>query len=287
MEQQPEITCHAQPLKSPHTHVCVNFDLFSRHMLNAMACCEMIYNKRGKPVNFRYIRVNEAYTRLTGLSDVAGKTVLDVLPSLKKDNPEIFEHYGKVARTGQPVKYEVHVKSLNIWLKVSAHCPQKGYFISIFENISHLKNAIEEIAHQKDQLYKTNLALSLLIEQISFEKQKIKNDFSRQIAQNVSPLVDKIKLHEQKNRYVDLLKDNLHKIIQDTDIPAQKARLGNLSAREMEVCQMIKNHLSSKEISSLIGISVQTVCKHRRNIRKKFGITNQDINLATFLYHLT
>ncbi|MHC4453627.1 MAG: helix-turn-helix transcriptional regulator [Planctomycetota bacterium] len=55
------------------------------------------------------------------------------------------------------------------------------------------------------------------------------------------------------------------------------------TAKEIEVCNMIKNGLTSKEIASLLNISFLTIEKHRVNIRRKLGIINKDINLTSFL----
>ena len=59
-----------------------------------------------------------------------------------------------------------------------------------------------------------------------------------------------------------------------------------LTPREIEICNMIKNNLSSKEIAELLFISVKSVEWHRYNIRRKFGILNQKINLTIFLKDL-
>jgi len=59
-----------------------------------------------------------------------------------------------------------------------------------------------------------------------------------------------------------------------------------LTPREIEICNMVKGGLASKEISNLLNISCQTVEKHRKNIRHKLGISNKDINLTSFLQKL-
>jgi DNA-binding CsgD family transcriptional regulator len=41
--------------------------------------------------------------------------------------------------------------------------------------------------------------------------------------------------------------------------------------------------LTSKQIAQLLTISYETVEKHRRNIRRKVGITGKKINLTSFL----
>jgi DNA-binding CsgD family transcriptional regulator len=59
-----------------------------------------------------------------------------------------------------------------------------------------------------------------------------------------------------------------------------------LTPREIEICNMVKSDITSKEISKLLNISPQTIVKHRKNIRKKLGISNKNINLTSFLHEL-
>ncbi|XVJ67340.1 MAG: response regulator transcription factor [Lacibacter sp.] len=47
-----------------------------------------------------------------------------------------------------------------------------------------------------------------------------------------------------------------------------------LSARELEIIKLIKNGLSSKEISTELNISLKTVEVHRHNILKKLNLKN-------------
>ena len=60
----------------------------------------------------------------------------------------------------------------------------------------------------------------------------------------------------------------------------------NLTPKEVQICNMIKRGLSSKEIAAFLGISIFTVGRHRHNIRKKIKITNKKDNLNTFLHGL-
>jgi len=46
---------------------------------------------------------------------------------------------------------------------------------------------------------------------------------------------------------------------------------------------MIRNGMRTKEIAQTRGISAATTNRHRENIRRKLKITNDDVNLATYL----
>ena len=79
-------------------------------MLDGYACCEMLYED-GKPHDFIYLDVNPAFERLTGLAGVVGKKVSELIPGIREANPELFDIYGRVVRTGKPEN------SRPIWLR--------------------------------------------------------------------------------------------------------------------------------------------------------------------------
>lgn len=121
------------------------------NMLHGFAYCKMIY-KNGKPHDFTYLKVNKAFEELTGLKNVEGKKISEVIPGVLKNDPKIIELYGKVASTGIPGKFEIYVESLSDWYMVSVQSPKKDYFVAIFDVITEQKNAEEKLQYNKDNL---------------------------------------------------------------------------------------------------------------------------------------
>jgi len=99
----------------------------------------------------------------------------------------------------------------------------------------------------------------------------------------VSPILKKLVIEKAPLKYVDLLQYHLRKLTSSFGNKITEKNL-NLTPREIEICNMIKGGLASKEISNLLSISYRTVEKHRRNIRQKIGISNKNINLTSFLH---
>ena len=83
--------------------------------------------------------MNPAFQRLTGLRDVVGKRISEILPSTAQDTPELLEVYGRVAATGQPDEFEIDFKPLGRFYHVSAFCPAHEHFVAVFEDVTQRK----------------------------------------------------------------------------------------------------------------------------------------------------
>jgi PAS domain S-box-containing protein len=114
------------------------------NMLDGYAFCRMLFD-HDQPQDFIYIEVNTRFEELTGLMNVVGKKVSEVIPGIKESNPELFEIYGRVASTGEPERFETFVESLGIWFSISVYSPAREYFVAVFDNITERKQAEEAL----------------------------------------------------------------------------------------------------------------------------------------------
>lgn len=62
-----------------------------------------------------------------------------------------------------------------------------------------------------------------------------------------------------------------------------KDKYPDLTPTELKLCAFLRLNMSSKEISSLTGITVKSVEVMRARLRKKLNISNTDINLISYL----
>ena len=116
------------------------------NMMNGFAYCRMTFDG-DTPQDFIYLSVNEAFTRQTGLNDVIGKRVSEVIPGIRKSDPGLFELYGRVAMTGNPEELEMYVESLEQWYWISVYSPAKEHFVAVFDVITTRKrNEVEREA---------------------------------------------------------------------------------------------------------------------------------------------
>ncbi len=111
--------------------------------------CEMLFNENGEPADYRFLKVNSVFERLTGLKQATGKTARELVPNLEAD---WFKIYGKVVRTGEGVRFENKSIALNCWFDVSAFCiGESNQFAILFTNISERKKFEQELRESEEQ----------------------------------------------------------------------------------------------------------------------------------------
>lgn len=122
-------------------------------MMNGVAYHRMLY-EGDRPVDYVYLDANPAFERLTGLKNVIGKKVTEVIPGIRESSPELFEIYGRVARSGNPEAFESCVKTMGVWFSIAVFSPRRDHFVVVFDNITERRKATEELkaANEESQL---------------------------------------------------------------------------------------------------------------------------------------
>ena len=121
------------------------------YMCNGYAYCQMIIDE-GHPVDFMFEEVNEGYEKITGLSNVAGRRITDVLPGIAESDPDFLEKQRRVTETGMPDHFDINLKALNKWLSCSLYSPEKGYTVTIIEDITDRKEAERQLQQRWSDL---------------------------------------------------------------------------------------------------------------------------------------
>ena len=112
-----------------------NYRTLFREMLEGFALHEIICDGQGNPADYRFLAVNPAFERMTGLTadELVGRTVLEVLPGTER---HWIETYGKVALTGEPVFFENYSAELKKHFEVTAFRPAPNQFACMFADIT-------------------------------------------------------------------------------------------------------------------------------------------------------
>jgi PAS domain S-box-containing protein len=81
------------------------------------AVIELIYNVAGAPVDYRFLEVNAAFERHTGLVRATGRRIREIS---SQHEEHWFQTYGRVAQTGQAIRFQSHAAALRRWFDVYA-----------------------------------------------------------------------------------------------------------------------------------------------------------------------
>ncbi len=117
----------------------------------AFCVIEVIFDEGGGPVDYRFVVVNEAYEDHTGFSDVVGKTIREVLPSVDRSGIETF---AQVARAREPVRFVHESQPLHRWYDVYAWPlgrPGNDRVAVHFTDITDRKHADDELRYRSEQ----------------------------------------------------------------------------------------------------------------------------------------
>ena len=113
-------------------------------MTEGFALQEVICDEAGRPSDFRFLDVNPAFERLTGLkgADVIGRTHNEVVPG---DDPAWTRAFGEVALTGAPAHLENYSPALKRYYEAYAYRPAPRQFAVLFTDISERKRKEEQV----------------------------------------------------------------------------------------------------------------------------------------------
>ena len=102
---------------------------------------EMIFDENEQPVDYLYLEVNPSFEKHNGLPEATGKRVRELVPDLEAS---WFEIFGKVALTGEPVRFVNEAKMLNRWFDLYAFRvggPDSRKVAVLFTNITERMKA--------------------------------------------------------------------------------------------------------------------------------------------------
>ncbi len=121
-----------------HRRLEHEYQTLFQKMLDGFALHELICDDQGEPIDYRFLAVNPAFERMTGLkaTDVVGKTVMELMPDTEQN---WVGTYGRVVQTGEPALFEDFAKELDKHFEVTAFRSAPNQFACIFTDITETK----------------------------------------------------------------------------------------------------------------------------------------------------
>ncbi len=128
--------------------------LFRQLFENNLSGCglhELLYGADGQAVDYRFLELNPAFERITGLrrSELLGRTVLEVLPTTE---PAWIRRYAEVVSSGQSIHFEEFSVALGRWFEVMAFPLGEHRFAAVFTDITARMRSVSELRETQETL---------------------------------------------------------------------------------------------------------------------------------------
>ena len=180
-------------------------------------------------------------------------------------------------------------------LRQNTDSDQSFEVISVTREITERKQATlalqekeQKLERQAQHLEEVNTALKVLLEHREEEKKKSEENILSNVQKLIFPYIEKLEnshLDNKNKTYVDIIRSNLKELISPFG-NTLSSKYTILTSTEIQVADLIKHGRTSKEIASLLNVSIKAISFHRGNIRKKLGLVNKKINLRSQLQSL-
>jgi len=183
---------------------------------------------------------------------------------------------------------------IDVMINVTAVDPQRKDTDLVFTTMditarktteNALRRTTIELQSERAALDDKNTALKEVLEHLEREKAGFKRRVWNDVEKELLPFLGSMKQFSppEVRDQIDVVAEDL-KALLSQDVDEFQIRYARLTPREREICDLIKEGRSSKEISNQLNVSLPTVHKHRERIRRKLKIMNKDVNLNTYLH---
>lgn len=200
---------------------------------------EMIFDERMKPTDYRFLAINTSFEKQTGLHDAVGKRMREFAPNHEE---HWFETYGKIALTGEPVRFENRAEQLQRWYDVYAFRfgePKNLQVGILFNDITERKQSEKQL-----------LSLNKELEAFSYSVAHDLRAPLRSVRGYAGILSEdyEIILDEEGNRLVENIKHNSSKMERLIDDLLAFSRLGR---KEIQLAKVDMNALTNDVLNEI------------------------------------
>lgn len=161
----------------------------------------------------------------------------------------------------------------------------KNGFGLLAQNITEQRKAVLALEHKKKEAEDVNIALQVMLDRHTRAKESIEEQISIKLQELVNPYLDLLRQSVNNEKQIETIRiigAHIDSITRRFSPQARKIML-KLSPRETMIADLVRQGKTSKDIATLLHISLRTVETYRNNLRKKLGINKKKISLRTYL----
>jgi len=148
-----------------------------------------------------------------------------------------------------------------------------------------LKKRERELQAKAAELEELNGALKIVLQRVEADRHAMEERVRVNLEKTIAPLIDRLKagtIDDTRRSQLELLEAALRDVVSPF-VSGLSSAFRHLTPQEIQVADLVKRGKSTKEIASVLGLSVNTVMSHRYRIRTKLGLKRSGQNLCSFL----
>ena len=152
-----------------------------------------------------------------------------------------------------------------------------------------LRKREEELGAKTRELEEVNTALKVLLKRREEDRKETEERVSSNIQDLVLPHLAKLRKRMPGARDKSQI-NTIESILRGIISPfTQKlsSRMLNLTPKEIQVANLIRDGKTTKEIAEHLDVSKSAIDTHRHHIRNKLGLRNKRVNLTSYLHSLS
>jgi signal transduction histidine kinase len=138
---EPSPKLGASHIQLPQTQTAERYHALFNSLDAGFCIIEVIFDSAHRPVDYVFLEVNAAFEKATGLREAQGARIRDLAPAHEQ---HWFDIYGRVALTGEPLRFEQEARALSRWYSVYAFRvgePGQHQVAILFEDITARKKS--------------------------------------------------------------------------------------------------------------------------------------------------
>jgi len=130
------------------------YKLLFDKMDSGFALHKIVLNDKGAPIDYIFIDINDAFTKLTNLKreNIIGKKLTEVLPDIENDTVDWISTYGQVVLTGNSINFENYSETLKKWYSILAYKMDEEQFAVLIHDVTKRKQIELTLKKSKEQL---------------------------------------------------------------------------------------------------------------------------------------